>query len=311
MTSVPIDRAAFGRVIAVMNGKGGVYKTTLTANIGGLLARSGWKVLLVDVDPQGNLGLDLGYRHTDDDDGGRGLARALGFGGDAAAPIQNVRECLDVIPGGTYLDQGAAALSSIRDEDERYLSLARVLAPIVADYDVVLIDCPPGGEVLQAIALAAARWVLIPTKSDEGSLEGMSKVADRVDQIEKFNPDLELLGVVLTGVGASATAVDRQVRDDIARRFSSRQATFKHSVRHAESTAVKLRRDGRLAHEAEADRRNEPRWWEIRAGKKAAGDRLTPASAKSVADDLYAIAQELVGRVVAAEQPAPVAEGAR
>lgn len=75
-----LDRAALSRVIACINGKGGVLKTTLVANIGGLLASSGYRVLLVDLDPQGNLAEDLGYTGDDRDDEGRALAQALMFG---------------------------------------------------------------------------------------------------------------------------------------------------------------------------------------------------------------------------------------
>ena len=72
-----LDRTALERVIAVINGKGGVLKTTVTANIGGMLANNGYRVLLVDLDPQGNLAEDLGYTDDDRDDTGRALAQAL------------------------------------------------------------------------------------------------------------------------------------------------------------------------------------------------------------------------------------------
>ena len=101
------------RVVAVINGKGGVLKTTLTANIGGLLAHSGYHVLLVDLDPQGNLAEDLGYTETSTDDEGAALARGLIVGGDIEV-VKDVRPNLDVLPGGTKLEEATAALVAVR-----------------------------------------------------------------------------------------------------------------------------------------------------------------------------------------------------
>jgi len=91
-----VNRPALGRVVAVVNGKGGVGKTTITANVGGLLASSGYRVLLVDLDPQGNLGEELGYTGHPSDDRGRALAQALVFGG-SLVPEADVRQGLERI----------------------------------------------------------------------------------------------------------------------------------------------------------------------------------------------------------------------
>jgi len=96
MKTQELNRRALDRVIAVINGKGGVLKTTLTANIGGMLASSGYRVLLVDLDPQGNLAEDLGYTASDRDDEGRALAQGLMFGG-TIEPLSQIRPNLDVI----------------------------------------------------------------------------------------------------------------------------------------------------------------------------------------------------------------------
>ncbi len=132
------------RVIAVINGKGGVLKTTLTANVGGELAASGQKILLVDLDPQGNLAEDLGYTSETGDDQGRSLASAIAFGGDAK-PIENVRANLDVLPGGSSprTSNSSACRYGIQRSRWRKTCLARVLAPMAPAYDMILIDCPP------------------------------------------------------------------------------------------------------------------------------------------------------------------------
>jgi len=105
---------------------------------------SGWKVLLVDMDPQGNLGLDLGYRHGALDDDGSALAQSLMFGS-VLTPLKDVRPNLDVIPGGAELDQAAAGLiaQGSKDGSKAKLALARSLSPIAAKYDIIFIDCHP------------------------------------------------------------------------------------------------------------------------------------------------------------------------
>jgi cellulose biosynthesis protein BcsQ len=111
-------------------GKGGVLKTTLTANVVGLTATSRYRVLVVDLDPQGNLAEDLGYTDDSRDGKGRSLAQALMFRG-GAAPVLGVRTGLDVLVGGSVLDQATAGLSSRanKDPDGAKLALAQLLAP--------------------------------------------------------------------------------------------------------------------------------------------------------------------------------------
>src|ERR1700712_5236535 len=92
--AVQVDRTQLERTIAVINGKGGVQKTTVAANVGGLLAASGYRVLLVDMDPQGNLAEDLGYTGGEIDDAGQALAASLTFGG-PLVPATEVRQNLD------------------------------------------------------------------------------------------------------------------------------------------------------------------------------------------------------------------------
>lgn len=302
MTSPELDRGALTRVVSVINGKGGVLKTTLTANIGGLLASSGSRVLLVDLDPQGNLAEDLGYTGEETDDEGLGLARALTFG-DVAKPVENVRLNLDVLPGGPALDQATAALAvaANKNPDAAKLALARILAPIAYDYDMILIDCPPGDEILQTAAVAAARWALVPVKTDRSSRKGLGAVAARIDSVLSINPTLDLLGVVLVGTGTSAKAVQREARDHIAELFGAdHDVAFDSTVRHSEATAQATRERGLLVHELDEHVRQGPKWYEVRRGD-AQAQALAPRTAGSVADDLQAIAQEVVTRITTAE----------
>ena len=297
-----LSRTGLDRVVAVINGKGGVLKTTLTANIGGLLASSGYRVLLVDLDPQGNLAEDLGYTGDQRDDGGQNLAKALMFGG-AAEPLREIRPNLDVFVGGPDLDQATAGLAAKGNKDPiaAKLALATLLSPIAGDYDLVLLDCPPGDETLQTAAVAAARWALVPVKSDKSSRKGLSAVAARLDGVLDINPTLDLLGVVLVDTGSGARVIQREARDQIASLFNSDQSVvFTSSVRHSEATAQATRERGLLVHELDEHNKRGPKWYEIVRGD-ATAQAHAPRSAGSVADDLHAIAQEVVSRITNAE----------
>jgi len=303
MTDTSVHEA-LGRVIAVINGKGGAGKTSIAANVGGLLAASGYSVLLVDLDPQGNLAEDLGYGGTERDDDGLALAQTLAFGG-ALAPVRGVREDLDVAPGGFHLDAAAASLAAQanKDRDRARGALANALAPVAAGYDVVLLDCPPGNESLQLVAVAAARWALIPAKTDASSIKGMRDVARRLDGVVDINPRLDLLGVVLFAVGASATNVVKEARAAMAAELGSEDLVFTSTIRHAEATAQATRRRGVLVHELEQQVRQAPAWWQLRRGMADTGaPRMR--SAISVADDFEALTREVVERIEAGEKAA-------
>ncbi|MEZ2392181.1 ParA family protein [bacterium RCC_150] len=303
MTATKVfDRTGMDRICGFVNGKGGVLKTTLTANVGALLAVSGWRVLLIDMDPQGNLGLDLGYRHGDLDDDGSGLAQSLMFGS-SLNPIKDVRPNLDVVAGGSYLDQAAAGLVSqgSKDPSKAKLGLARSLAPIAGAYDIILIDCPPGNEPLQVAALGAASYVVVPTKTDKAGREGLIGVAKRLDTVIDVNPDLDLLGVIITATTSTATNVHRTAREAIVEVFGTDSVLFSGMVRYAEATAQAARDRGVLVHELEEQVKAGPKWYEVLKGKAEAG-QSQPRSAANVAEDLYQIAHELVGRLEAAEE---------
>jgi chromosome partitioning protein len=307
--AAPIDRTALTRVIAVMNGKGGVFKTTLTANIGGLLAHNGQRVLLVDLDPQGNLAEDLGYTGDDRDDRGKGLSDALQTEGRyGAEPVKQVRPNLDVFVGGPELEKASAFLVTRGSRSEQtQLALARVLEPIAGGYDVVLIDCPPGEEALQTAAAGAARWILAPVKSDASSRRGFEAVADRMQLVRGeagepgYNRSIGLLGVVLVGVGTTAKVVQREARHRIEGEGESATGdVFKATVRHSEATAQAARERGLLVHELDDKLAEAPKWYNVLRGEAAAAS-FAPPTATSVADDLQAVTEELIDRLVRAE----------
>lgn len=306
--SMTFDRGALSRVIAMINNKGGVGKTTLTANIGGLLAASGWKVLLVDLDHQGNLGLDLGYQGQAIDDDGEALSNALmNPGGSEITPLPTGRNNLDVLVGGRRMETAGSELSAMMREGRRVearMSVAEVLSPIAGDYDIVLLDCPPGNEAVQAAAVAASRYVLIPTRTDEASVRGLTLTATRIDEVQDLNPDVDLLGVILFGTGQSA----KNVREGFIKKASdelggseARQFVFKSFVTHAEATAREAREQGLLVHELEKKVRSGPKWYDrIKAGT-ANQESAGPRSATSVAESMQNVTEELIERLTAAE----------
>lgn len=300
MSTVEDPRDYLSRTIAFINGKGGVGKTTLCANTGGTLARSGYKVLVVDIDPQGNLGLDLGYSDGADDDNGRSLSGALQELVPNVNVLRDVRPGLDVIVGGSALHGAAAALATARRGQDVRDSLAKVLAPLAEDYDVILIDCPPGNESLQAAAMGAARWIVAPSRVDEGTGRGLSELADRLSDVLAVNPNVELLGIALFDIEKSATRVEAEARRMVEEIVGSKDLLFDSSVRHSVSVAQQSRRYGKLVHELDEFSKEQPAWWKVLSGEAPAVERVT-RSASNVADDIQALTEELVQRLMARE----------
>jgi chromosome partitioning protein len=290
------------RVIAIVNGKGGVGKTTITANIGGMLAASGYRVLLVDMDPQGNLAEELGYTDADANDDGMALAQTLVFGSEAQ-PALSIRKNLDVLMGGSHLDMAAAGLTlkAQKDPATAKAALAQGLEGLAENYDLIFIDCPPGQETLQQAALAAARWALIPVKTDASSRKGLRDVARRLDAVVTINPDLDLLGIVLFGVNRSARRVSESAREAIRQDLGSGAPIFETSIRHAEAAAQESRDRGLLAFELEEAVLAAPKWWELRRGSGQQHDGPRSKSAVGVAEDFQALGEEVVARITESE----------
>ncbi len=296
-----LDRGTIQRVVAVINGKGGVGKTSVVANLGGLLAAAEYRVLLVDLDPQGNLGEDLGYVGAGLGDDGRGLFLSLSTGA-PLQPLRDVRARLDVLPGGEELNDLAATLYARRQRNAAAsaTALAEALATTEGEYDLVLLDCPPGQDVLQEAALVAARWVLIPTRTDASSRKGLREVGRRFTGARVNNPDLELLGVLLFGTTTAAKRITAQARADLHADLGGVAPIFETAIRYVEAAAVDARNRGQLVHELERDVLNGPKWYErLRSG--AIGGAPLAASAGTLAADYQALAEEVLGRLVAAE----------
>jgi chromosome partitioning protein len=291
--------------VLVLNGKGGVGKTSLTANLAGLAALSGWRVLAVDLDPQGNLGRDLGYQADADD--GETLARAAAQG-TRPEPLRDVRPGLDVLAGGPALDGLVAELQRalLGGELAAVDRLGAALGAAAADYDLVVIDSPPGEALLHAAAIRAVHYIVIPTRADAASVDGLGRVASVVAREGAANPGLEVLGVVLGPLPIQARAIARRTRAELAELLGEGIVIFDTIIRDVPRAAVDCRGRGVLAHEYEEAARSAPRWWERRRGGD--GEGFSDAAC-GLAEDYQALVKEILGRFTERQGASAVAAG--
>lgn len=192
MTDTP---APSGRILAVANQKGGVGKTTTAINLATSLALSGRKVLLVDLDPQGNLtsGVGLKGRHAP---AGTIYDALMTEADPAAFLLESQIENLTVIPADRNLTGAEIELVSVPERERR---LRRVLEPLRPRFDRILIDCPPSLGLLTLNALVAADAVLIPLHCEYFALEGLAELVATMRRVcGGMNPALEIEGVLLT-----------------------------------------------------------------------------------------------------------------
>lgn len=208
-----------GKIISLLNHKGGVGKTTSAINIGAGLVELEKRVLLIDLDPQANLTLSLGIprqKYT--------IYEALR--GESELVPYTVREGFDVITSS--LDLSGAEMELINEAGREYI-LRDLIAGVQDQYDYIIIDCPPSLGLLTLNALTSSRFVIIPLQTEFLALQGLTKIKQVIDKVMfRLNKQLEICGVVAT-MYDSRRVLNRDVVDTIHKYFGEK--VFKTYIR--------------------------------------------------------------------------------
>jgi chromosome partitioning protein len=204
-----------GKTVAITNQKGGVGKTTTAINLTACLAEIGKKVLLIDLDPQGNTTSGLGRKAEsltiyESLMGSTTLAKAI---------VQTSVPGLSLAPADIRL---AGADLELKDVDAREYRLKRIVQTIEGEYDFIFIDCPPSLGLLTVNALTAAQRVLVPIQCEYYALEGVTSLLNSVERVKRsFNPGLDIEGVLLTMLDGR-TNLGLQVVDSVKKHFRNK-----------------------------------------------------------------------------------------
>jgi chromosome partitioning protein len=221
------------RIVTVANQKGGVGKTTTTVNIAAAMALHGLRVLVIDLDPQGNASTALGIDHHADIPSVYDLLIEGKSLGDVMVDVPDIPG-LSCVPATIDLAGAEIELVSLVAREAR---LRRALADIGTDFDYVLIDCPPSLGLLTVNALVAGEEVLIPIQCEYYALEGLGQLLSNIDLVKShLNPDLKVSTILLTMYDAR-TRLASQVADDVRLHFGTTvlRTVIPRSVRVSEA----------------------------------------------------------------------------
>jgi len=200
-------------VIAFANHKGGVGKTTSAVNIASVLGETGKRVLVMDIDPQGSASLHFGVK-----DKGTGFLQALERS--VAAPVlPTAVRGVDLIPSGPALSEAEQRFGGVLGAE----LLARCLARTQGDWDLVIIDCPPGPGILTTSALRVSQHVVIPIETNRLALNGLDQMIETLDSVRRNNSHPGILGIIACRANPRRR-IHKETMTDLERRFPGRLA---------------------------------------------------------------------------------------
>jgi chromosome partitioning protein len=220
------------RIYTVANQKGGVGKTTTSVNLAASLATYGKRVLLVDMDPQGNATMGTGIDKNSLDVSVYDVI--VGKADIQMAIKRNDEACLDILPANRDLTAAEVELLSLPSKESR---LRHALLRVASNYDYILVDCPPSLSMLTVNALAACKAVIIPVQCEYYALEGLTDLVQTLKRITKVvNPDLQVGGILRT-MYDPRNALTNEVSNQLHQYFGDKvyRTTIPRNVRLAEA----------------------------------------------------------------------------
>lgn len=225
------------KIFCVANQKGGVGKTTTAVNLAAGLAQIGQRVLLVDLDPQGNATMGAGINKSELKSSVYEVL--LGMSDIAQARLRSEAGGFDVLPANRELAGAEVEMVELENREKR---LKEALVAIVADYDFILVDCPPALSMLTLNGLCAANGVIIPMQCEYYALEGLSDLVNTIKRVHaKLNPELKIIGLLRVMFDTRMT-LSQQVSAQLEQHFGDKvfKTVIPRNVRLAEAPSYGL-----------------------------------------------------------------------